>query len=366
MKSSVCLVQAGWAKSGRHAIRGSGRLVAIKRLTGTHGGRFEQEARAIAALNHPHICQIHDIGPGYLVLEYIEGQPLRGPVPPAEALRLALQIASALEEAHRQGILHRDLKPANILVTNRGGTSNEPSSQSAKLLDFGLAKLVSEDSEATRTMDGIVSGTAAYMSPEQAEGKPLDVRSDIFSFGAVLYELLSGRRAFGGTSTVAVLSAVLRDEPQPLHAPVALERIVRRVPAEVTKCSDFSRPANCVPRLRKRRRSRFEADDGQPSIAVLPFDDMSAGKTNEYFSDGLAEEIINALAQVPGLRSPAAHLRFFFRGKDVEFAEIGDGSTSITFWKGACARRQPHQGYRAADQRSPTVFISGRSATTAR
>src|SRR4029450_4124511 len=122
-----------------------------------------------------------------------------------------LQIASALEEAHRQGILHRDLKPANIMVTGRSGTSDVPSATTAKLLDFGLAKLVSADAEATRTLDGIVRGTARYMSPEQAEGKPLDARSDIFSFGAVLYELLSGQRAFGGTSTVAVLSAVLRD-----------------------------------------------------------------------------------------------------------------------------------------------------------
>ena len=149
-------------------------------------------------------------------------------MPPAEALRLALQIASALEEAHRQGILHRDLKPANIMVTGRAGTSDAPSFRIAKLLDFGLAKLVSADADATRTTEGVVSGTAAYMSPEQAEGKPLDTRSDIFSFGAVLYELLSGQRAFGGTSTVAVLSAVLRDDPPPIHAPAALERIVQR------------------------------------------------------------------------------------------------------------------------------------------
>ena len=300
-----------------------GRLVAIKRLTGTHSGRFEQEARAIAALNHPHICQIHDIGPGYLVLEYIDGQPLRGPVPPAEALRLALQIASALEEAHRQGILHRDLKPANILVTSRGGTSNVPSSQSAKLLDFGLAKLVSEDSEATRTMDGIVSGTAAYMSPEQAEGKPLDVRSDIFSFGAVLYELLSGRRAFGGTSTVAVLSAVLRDDPQPLHAPAALERIVRRClqKSQMQRFQSTGELRAAIEEAAKEPASK--QDDGQPSIAVLPFDDMSADKTNEFFSDGLAEEIIHALAQVPGLKVAGRTSSFFFRGKDVEFAEIG-------------------------------------------
>ena len=175
-----------------------GRLVAIKRLTSAHSDRFEHEARAIAALNHPHICQIHDIGPDYLVLEYIDGDRLRGPVPPAEAIRLASQIASGLEEAHRRGILHRDLKPANIMVTGQGVGADLPQATIAKLLDFGLAKLASADADATRTADGVVSGTAGYMSPEQAEGKPLDVRSDIFSFGAVLYELLSGTRAFGG------------------------------------------------------------------------------------------------------------------------------------------------------------------------
>ena len=127
--------------------------------------------------NHPHICQIHDIGPDYLVLEYIDGQPLqRSGAAPAEALRLALQIASALEEAHRQGILHRDLKPANIMVTGRGGTSDAPSFRIAKLLDFGLAKLVSADADATRTTDGVVSGTAAYMSPEQIQRASLDQR----------------------------------------------------------------------------------------------------------------------------------------------------------------------------------------------
>ncbi len=118
-------------------------------------------------MNHPHICQIYDIGPDYLVLEYVEGAPLKGPMETAEALRLALQIASALEAAHKHGILHRDLKPANVLVDERG----------AKLLDFGLAKLkVDADKDATATDEGTVLGTAAYMSPEQAQGKPLDER----------------------------------------------------------------------------------------------------------------------------------------------------------------------------------------------
>ena len=140
------------------------RVVAVKRLKGNHSGRFEQEARAIAALNHPHICQIHDIGPDYLVLEYVEGKPLAGPLPPAEVTRLARQIADALEAAHRKGVIHRDLKPANIMVTSEGAV---------KLLDFGIAKQLA-DSEDTQTMEGRVVGTAAYMAPEQAEGKHMD------------------------------------------------------------------------------------------------------------------------------------------------------------------------------------------------
>jgi serine/threonine protein kinase len=154
------------------------RIVAIKQLKGQHSARFQQEARAIAALNHPNICTLHDIGPDYLVMEYVEGKPLRGPLRLEEAVRLALQIAGALEEAHGRGILHRDLKPGNILVTGKGV---------AKLLDFGLARLMTDsDRDVTKTTEGTVLGTAAYMAPEQAEGKPLDERSDVFSFGAVL------------------------------------------------------------------------------------------------------------------------------------------------------------------------------------
>src|SRR6185369_6893717 len=176
------------------------RIVAIKCLKESHSARFQQEARAIAALNHPHICQLHDIGPDYLVLEYVDGTPLKGPLEPKEAIRVGLQILSALDAAHQRGILHRDLKPANILISRAG----------AKLLDFGLAKLIGEDSI---TQMGI-SGTLCYMSPEQAEGKALDARSDVFSFGAVLYEMLSGTKAFDG------LAAVLRDEPRALNAPL--------------------------------------------------------------------------------------------------------------------------------------------------
>ncbi len=199
----------GWAESRRHTDTRLGRIVAVKLLASEFSQRFETEARAISAVNHPNICALYDIGThegrGYLVLEYLEGKPLTGPLPADDALRVAVQIATALEAAHRKGITHRDLKPANIMIAEDG---------SVKLLDFGLAKLAAVNgTDITRTIAGTVMGTAAYMAPEQAEGRPLDARSDIFSLGAVVYELIAGRRAFPGESMASVLSAVLRDEP---------------------------------------------------------------------------------------------------------------------------------------------------------
>jgi len=201
------------------------RTVTVKRLKAEYAARFEKEARTIAALNHPNICQLYDIGPDYLVMEYIDGKTLQGPVPAAEVVRLAIQIAAALGEAHQRGIIHRDLKPGNIMVTGKG---------TVKLLDFGLAKITSTSelnatgSIGTQTVEGAVMGTISYMAPEQAEGKPLDARSDIFSLGAVLYEMLSGRRAFQGDSTAQVFSAILRDHPRPLQTEEPLERVVMR------------------------------------------------------------------------------------------------------------------------------------------
>jgi TolB-like protein/predicted Ser/Thr protein kinase/Tfp pilus assembly protein PilF len=286
------------------------RVVAIKRLT-AQVDRFEQEARTIAALNHPHICQIHDIGPDYLVLEYIDGAPPRGPLPATEALRLALQIASALEAAHERGILHRDLKPANILVGRDGH---------AKLLDFGLAKMMEAGADVTRTIEGTVLGTASYMSPEQAQGATLDARSDIFSFGAVLYELLAGTRAFRGQSTAQVLSSVLRDDPEPLQTSRELDRIVRRClqkrPGDRFQSMADVRAALEQPTTRPA--------DARPSIAVLAFADMSPGKDQEYFSDGLAEEIINALTKIRGLKVIARTSAFAFKGQSTDVRRIAD------------------------------------------
>src|SRR5271157_754882 len=165
------------------------REVAIKFCDERFTERFSTEARVIAALNHPHICTLYDIGPNYLVMEYIAGVPLKGPLPPSETLQLAAQICDALEAAHDRGIVHLDLKPGNILVTKSG----------VKLLDFGLAKITRErlgsnDRTLTVTNVGAIAGTAAYMSPEQAEGRAVDARSDVFSFGSVLYEMLTGNK----------------------------------------------------------------------------------------------------------------------------------------------------------------------------
>ena len=287
-----------------------GRTVAIKQLKGQHSARFEQEARAIAALNHPHICQIYDIGPDYLVLEYVEGAPLKGPLPPEQVWTVARQIASALEAAHAKGILHRDLKPGNILMSAAG----------AKLLDFGLAKMM-DDSETTQTIG--VAGTPLYMSPEQVEGKPLDTRSDMFSFGVVLYELLTGRRPFQS------MAEVVRDQPQPAGSEV------------VTKCLEkhpSRRFDSMTLVLSALRDIESKPANTQPSIAVLPFANMSRDADDEYFSDGLAEEIINALVKVPGLKVIARTSAFSFKGQNIDVRKIAETLGVTTVLEGSVRR----------------------------
>jgi Tol biopolymer transport system component len=224
------------------------RTVAVKILPAhlssdpTLRARFEQEAKAISSLNHPHICALYDVGhqdgTDFLVMEYLEGDTIaklleKGPLPLAQVLKYSIAIADALDKAHRQGIIHRDLKPGNIMITKSG----------AKLLDFGLAKAaVPLASGATltaavtrttpMTQQGTIVGTFEYMSPEQVEAMDLDARSDIFSFGAVLYEMLTGKRAFPGKSQLSVASAVLEKDPEPISTlqpltPQALDRAIR-------------------------------------------------------------------------------------------------------------------------------------------
>ncbi|HUI78958.1 MAG TPA: protein kinase [Bryobacteraceae bacterium] len=192
-----------------------GRDVAIKVSEERFSERFEREARAIASLNHPNICHLYDVGPNYLVMELIEGESPRGPLPLDEALRIARQIANALEAAHEKGIIHRDLKPGNIKITHDG---------TVKVLDFGLAKFsapapLSGSAENSPTISmaatqaGIILGTASYMAPEQARGKPVDKRADIWAFGVVLCELVTGKRVFHGEDGSEVLAAVIKDAP---------------------------------------------------------------------------------------------------------------------------------------------------------
>jgi serine/threonine-protein kinase len=307
--------------------------------------RFEREARAASALNHPHICTIHDIdayeGQRFIAMELLEGQTLkerlhRRPLSAAEVVDLGLQLADSLEAAHAKGIIHRDIKPANVFLTTRG---------TAKLLDFGLAK-VTEAPPATLdaptaapawvTGAGVTLGTVGYMSPEQVRGEALDARTDLFSLGVVLYEMATGTAPFRGATSGAVLGEILTKAPT---APVRLnpevlpelERIVSKL-LEKDRALRYQSARDLLVDLTRLKRERESArtplpgvaeSAHVPSLAVLPFANLSADKENEYFSDGLAEDIIDALAQVPGLRVMARTSAFAFRGKDADVREIG-------------------------------------------
>ncbi len=319
--------------------------------------RFINEAQATSALNHPNIITIHDIaeadGAAFIVMEFVRGRTLDdliavGPLPLDDATRYATEIADALAAAHAAGIIHRDLKPANIMITEAGRV---------KVLDFGLAKLVeslpsvaAEENTATmHTAIGAIVGTAAYMSPEQAQGRQLDARSDIFSFGLVFYEMLSGQRAFEGESWISIISAILRDEPKPLR------EVRAEVPARLEQAVD-----RC---LRKDPIERFQTmldvknslagsslvsgifasaitakKDERQSIAVLSFANLSTDKENEYFGDGLAEEIINALTKIPELRVIARTSAFAFRGTEHDVRAIGERLKVKTVLEGSVRR----------------------------
>jgi eukaryotic-like serine/threonine-protein kinase len=286
------------------------RNVAIKILNGPDMDRLEHEARVIATMNNPYICSIYDVGDHYLVMEYVEGNPIRGPLPLHECLSLAGQIATALEAAHSQGVVHRDLKPANILLSHG----------SLKLLDFGHAKqLGSSPSDLDpETPAGTVVGTAAYMSPEQVQGKSVDARSDVFSFGVVLYEMLSGKRAFDGDAVLDVLNAVVHNEPRPLETTPEVQSIVTRcLNKDPTKrFQSMAEVKEALARVQIHKRKEHA------SIAVLPFANLSGDKENDYFCEGLTEEIINQLAQIPGLRVTARTSVFVFQNRTEDIRKI--------------------------------------------
>jgi eukaryotic-like serine/threonine-protein kinase len=294
--------------------------------------RFRREAETASALNHPNILTIYDIGAvtlephshetHYIAMELVEGMTLRAAMnsghQPSELFARLTEVATALAKAHEHGIIHRDLKPENIMLTVDGY---------AKVLDFGLAKLLHPTSEqhdetVVREFEserGVVLGTAAYMSPEQAAGKPCDHRSDVFSFGCIAYELLTGRAPFAGDSKVETLYQVIHGEPLPmreLDATISerLERIVskclhklpeRRYQSTRDLALDLAAAAGDAPAaVRSRRRTipTRSTPSREPSIAVLPFDDLSPGKDHEYISHGLAEEILTDLSRLSSLR----------------------------------------------------------------
>jgi serine/threonine protein kinase/tetratricopeptide (TPR) repeat protein len=277
--------------------------------------RFFQEAQAASALNHPNIVTIYDIGTengiDFIVMEYVNGSPMdallmKGPLKPDVAVSIGTQIADALSAAHQNGIIHRDLKPGNIVITNTG---------LVKLLDFGLAKLsypgpsgldrVGAGVGSPVTAEGCIVGTAAYMAPEQALGKPVNACTDLFSLGAVLYEMLTGRRAFDGDSAISTLTAVLRDEPTDI---CILNRDVPHAVADVVyRClrkNPEERYANAAD-LKKDLQSSLEKPvvrvSDHPTVAVTPFQNFTT-EANDFFAAGLMQELVAALAAAPGLR----------------------------------------------------------------
>jgi TolB-like protein len=360
--------------------------------------RFEREAKAVAALSHPNILSIFDFGAqegiSYAVMELLEGETLRGkldagPIPQRQTVDYALQVAKGLSAAHEKGIVHRDLKPENLFVSKDGHL---------KILDFGLAKRTEQDQDGNETSaptasrhtePGTVMGTVGYMSPEQVRGLPVDHRSDIFSFGAILYELLSGKKAFKRDTAADTMSAILKEEPPEISEPgrnisSALDHVVRHCLEKdrnnrfqsakdiVFALSEASGPAMTSgvrvvagPGIWKRgplflvaagalvllgvgaailfhRSSPANAKTAPvttgPSIAVLPFANLSPDKDQEYFSDGLAEELMGLLTKVKGLHVAGRTSSFAFKGKTEDLASIGQKLHVATVLEGSVRR----------------------------
>ncbi len=329
-----------------------GREVAIKVLppqvadSPDRRKRFEREARATAALNHPNLLTVHDVGidhdQPYIVTELLEGETLRrvlrhGPPPPVSAVAWSLGIAHGLAAAHSRNVVHRDLKPDNVFLT----TDNR-----VKILDFGLAKILETeiaDEEETAALSsdtaaGTLLGTMGYMAPEQLRGDPVDTRTDVFAFGCVLYEMLSGRRPFAGGSSADYVSAALRDDPAPLEdsLSVGLRAIVRRC-LEKRPAARYQGAGELVAVLETLDPDSLGAVSGaqsapsitdarsgaEPAVAVMPFANLSNDVEQEYFCDGMTEEILGAIGKVRGLKVLARSSSFAFKGKDADPREVG-------------------------------------------
>jgi serine/threonine-protein kinase len=289
--------------------------------------RFLREAHAAAALDHPNICTTYEIddidGQTFIAMAYIDGQDLSdkiesGSLDVGEAVQIAIQAAEGLQEAHKKGIVHRDIKSANIMLSESGRV---------RVMDFGLAKL-SGKTRLTKT--ATIMGTVNYMSPEQARGGVIDHRTDIWSLGVVLYEMLSGGMPpFDAESDAALLHNIIYEEPEPLanhrkDVPPALLRIIKKMMYK-DPADRYQDMGALIADLRSSRSEPAAIADVEsvPSIAVLPFADMSPGKDQEYFCDGLSEELINALTQIKGMKVIARTSAFSFKGQNVDVRDIG-------------------------------------------
>jgi serine/threonine protein kinase/Flp pilus assembly protein TadD len=309
--------------------------------------RLEKEAKAVAALNHPNIVTIHSIeehgGERFITMELLPGRPLSDQIPAGgfplkRFFDLAIPMIDAVSAAHAQGIVHRDLKPANVMLSDEGVV---------KVLDFGLARsreepVVEMSQATTETLDreGRISGTRSYMTPEQIEGRPVDHLSDIFSLGIILYEMATGRLPFRGGTTEAVLAATLKDTPRPpleLNAeiPRHLDRLIRRcLEKDPGRRLQSSLDLRNELKALQREIGTLEKE-AVPSIAVLPFVDMSVGRDQDYFCEGIAEEIINALTRVRDLRVASRTSSVQFKNTTMDCREIGDRLGVSTLLEGS-------------------------------